>query len=286
MKRVVSLILIFIFSISFAEENIKLFDKIILIVNDRPVLKSELELAKKWFNIQDDKEAAKKIVDQILLYQEAKKKGIKVYPDEVKTAILRIAQTNGISDLQKFKQFLKKQDIAYNEFYDLIKREIAIQKYIQYVLRPKVLENSKEAVEEKYRKVRIIFLNKNDINFSKKYNYIKNNLKKENFSEIAIKYSDDPITKESGGLLGNVKKGELLKILDKKVWEMKVGEISEVNTEKGVYFVYVESENKKFVPKNINSKEIAKKIEEELKLQIKKLREKAIIQYLYKSLEG
>ncbi len=286
MKKAVNLFLIFLFSFSFAEENIKLFDKIVLIVNDRPVLKSEIELSKKWFNINNDKEAVNRLIDQILLYQESKKKGIKVYPNEVKSAILRVAQTNGISDLQKFKQFLKKQDIAYNEFYDLIKREISIQKYIQYILRPKILENSKEAVEETYRKVRIIFLNKNSKTFNKKYEYVKNNLTKTNFIEIARKYSDDPITKESGGLLGNVKKGELLKALDKKIWEIKVGEIGEVNTKKGVYFIYVESENKKFVAKNINSKEIEKKLEEELKLQIKKLREKAVIRYLDKSLRG
>ena len=286
MKKVVSLILLLISVCTYAAEKEVLLDKIVIIVNDRPILKSEVELAKKWFNLPNDKEAAQKLIDHILLYQEARKKGIKVMPQEVEAAIERIAKANKVNSVEEFKKLLQKQDIAYNEFYDLIKREIAINKYIQFVLKPKILENSKEAVEETYRKVRIIFLSKKDPDFEKKYKIVKENLTKNTFEELAKKYSDDPVTSKEGGLLGKVKKGELIDYLDKAIWNARVGEIKEIKTKNGVYFIYIEDEEKKLIPKDINTKEVMNKLNEEMKLLIKKLREKAVIQYLDKSLEG
>ncbi|EDP74117.1 peptidylprolyl isomerase [Hydrogenivirga sp. 128-5-R1-1] len=288
MKKVVNLILILcLISISvYSKEKEVLLDKIVIIVNDRPVLKSEVELAKKWFNISSDKEAAQKLIDHILLYQEARKKGIKVMPQEIKAAIERISKANKVSSIEEFKKLLQKQGIAYNEFYDLIKREIAINKYVQFVIKPKILENSKEAVEETYRKVRIIYLDKKDPDFKNKYEIIKNNLTKNTFEELAKKYSDDSITAKEGGLLGKIKKGEVVDYLDNAVWSSKVGEIKKVKTDKGIYFIYIESEEKKFVPKDINTKDIINKLNEEMKLLIKKLREKAVIEYIDKSLKG
>lgn len=289
MNNLVKYLLILIVGINFvsyAKDNIKLYDKIVIIVNNRSVLKSEIELAKKWYNLKEDKEAAKKLIDSILLYQEAKKHHIKVYPQEVDSAILRIAKLNGINSIDNFKKFLEKEDIAYNEFYDLVKREITIQKYIQFVIKPKILENIKEAKEETYRKVRIIYLSKKDKDFEEKYQFLKKKLTVANFSDLAKKYSDDPITKKDGGLLGFVKKGELLKQLDEKVWSIKPKQIAEVNTKDGIYFILVEKEKKKFVPKDVDINKIKQKLNEELKLQLKKLKEEAVIQYLDKALEG
>jgi parvulin-like peptidyl-prolyl isomerase len=285
MKKIVSLLFL-MFTIAFAQEKEVLLDKIAIIVNDKPVLMSEIELAQKWFNIKSKKEAAQKLIDQILLYQEAKSKGIRVMPQEVESAIERIANANNVSSIEEFKKLLENQDIAYNEFYDLIKREIAINKYIQYIIKPKILENSKEAALETYRQVRIIYLDKNSSDFEKKYEFIEKNLTKNNFEEIAKKYSDDKETSKEGGLLGKVKKGELVDFLDKAVWSAKVGDIKQVNTDKGVYFIYVEKEIKELKPKEISNQEIIGKIDNELQLTLKKLKEKAVIQYLDKSLQG
>jgi len=288
MKKIVKLILI-LFMVStgvYSEEKEVLLDKIVIIVNDRPILKSEIELAKKWFNLPSDKKAAQKLIDHVLLYQEARKKGIKVMRQEVKSAIERIAKANGVKSVEEFKKLLQNQKVAYNEFYDLIKREIAINKYIQFVVKPKILENSKEALEETYRKVRIIYLDKNRPDFKDKYKIVKSNLTKNTFEELAKKYSDDPITAKEGGLLGKVKKGEVVNYLDSIIWSSKVGEIKELQTDKGIYFIHIEKEEKKLVPKDINTKDIIDKLNEEMKLLIKKLREKAVIQYVDKSLKG
>lgn len=279
--------LLLFFSVIFAEEEkLQLLDKVAIIVNGEPILKSEIDLASKWFGIEDKKKVADKLIDQILIYQEARKHNIRVLPQEVEQAILRLALANKMKSVEEFKNFVRSQGFAYSEFTDLIKREIMIGKYMQFILKPKVLQNIKEAKEEKYREVYIIYLDKNSADFENVYKYIKENLKPENFTELAKKYSQDPITKDKGGYLGKVKKGELLKILDEKVWSSKVGTITEVQTDKGVYFIYIKSEDKKLIPKEIPPKELMKKLDEALKLEVKKLREKAVIQYLDKELEG
>jgi len=268
------------------EENLKLLDKVAIIVNGDPILKSEIDLASKWFGISDKKKVAEKIIDQILIYQEARKHNIKVLPQEVEQAILRLAIANGMNSVNQFKEFVRSQGFVYSEFTDLIKREIMIGKYMQFILKPKVLQNIKEAKEEKYREVYIIYLDKNSPDFENIYKKLKQNLNPQNFKELAKKYSNDPITKEKGGYLGKVKKGELLSLLDNEVWKTDIGKISEVKTDKGIYFIFVKSEEKKLIPKEIDQKILLKKLDETLKLEIRKLREKAVIQYLDKTLEG
>jgi len=287
--KVVRYLFVFLlfFGIALAkEENLELLDKIAIIVNKDPILKSEIDLASKWFGVNDKKKVAEKLIDQILIYQEARKHNIRVLPQEVEQAILRLAIANGMKSIDEFKEFITKQGFAYSEFTDLIKREIMIGKYMQFILKPKVLQNIKEAKEEKYREVYILYLDKNSPDFENTYKKLKQKLNPKNFIEFAKKYSQDPITKEKGGYLGKVKKGELLKLLDEKVWSIKPKTVAKVKTDKGIYFVFVKSEEKKLIPKDINQKTLLKKLDEALKLEIKKLREKAVIQYLDKSLEG
>jgi len=50
---------------------------------------------------------------------------------------------------------------------------------------------------------------------------------------MAKKFSDDSFTRENGGLLGDVRKGELLKILDENIWKHNVGDIFEVTGSNG-----------------------------------------------------
>ena len=282
-KKLLTLFLIFI-AVSYGKENnLKLFDKVVIVVNGYPVLKSEVELAMEWFGVKDKKEAAKKLIDQILIAQAAEKSGIRVSSTEVEEAILRIVRANRLNSIEEFKKKLQEQNLSYTSFKDLIKRELLTQRYIQIYLRSTLFGGIKEGKEVKLRTIKIIFLSQREKSFKEKYQFLKKNLNKENFSELAKKYSDDPITAEKGGLLGEVKKGDLIKKLDTPIWERKVGEIFEVPTKKGVYFVYIVSEEKKVINQQPTGKEISEKLKKEYEIQLNKLREKAVIEYLDKS---
>ncbi|WP_457623965.1 peptidylprolyl isomerase [Persephonella sp.] len=286
MVRITALLLLLVVFVSFGKEkDWKLYDKIVLVVNGQPVLKSELELAMQWFGIKDRKEAAKKLIDQILVAQAAEKSGIRVSPKEVEEAIARIARANNLGSVEEFKKKLEEENLSYTEFKDLVKRELLIQRYIQIHLRRVLFGGIKEGKQVKLRKVRIIFLSSKDKDFKEKYRFLRENLKPENFSELAKKYSDDPITAEKGGLLGEVKKGDLIKKLDEAIWNKKPGEIFEVPVKNGVYFVYIESEKEQMINQQPTGEEITKKLKQEYEIQLNKLRQQATIEYLDKSLQ-
>ncbi|WP_457640229.1 peptidylprolyl isomerase [Persephonella sp.] len=278
-------LLIFPFFAFGKEKDWKLFDRIVLVVNGQPVLQSELELAMQWFGIKDKKEAAKKLIDQILVAQAAEKSGIRVSPKEVEEAIARIAHANNIGTVEEFKKKLQEQNLSFTEFKDLVKRELLIQRYIQVHLRRVLFGGIKEGKQVKLRTVKIIFLSSEKPEFKEKYSYLKEYLNQKNFGELAKKYSDDPITSEKGGLLGEVKKGDLIKKLDEAIWNSKVGDIVEVPVRNGVYFVYIEKETDKMVDQQLTGEEISKRLKKEYEIQLSKLRQQATIEYLDKTLQ-
>ena len=285
MVRILAIFLLFFSFLYASDKDLKLFDRIVIIVNGQPVLQSELDIAMQWFGIKDRKEAAKKLIDQILVAQTAEKLGIRVDPREIDDAIMRIAKANIMESVEQFKRKLIDLGLSFTEFKDLIKRELLIRKYIQIHLRRALFGGIKEGKLVKTRKVRIIFLSTSNKDFKEKYNYLLKNLRADNFSELAKKYSDDPVTAEKGGLLGEVQKGDLIKILDQQVWKKNIGEIFEVPVRNGVYFVIVESEEEKILNQELSGKEIAQKLKNEYQIQLNKLREKAIVEYLDKSLK-
>ncbi|WP_456464160.1 peptidylprolyl isomerase [Persephonella sp.] len=285
MIRVITSFLIFFSFLYASDKDLKLFDKIIIVVNGQPVLQSELDMAMQWFGINNKKEAAKKLIDQILVAQEAEKLGIRVDPKEIDDAILRIAKANKLESVEQFKNKLIEQELSFTEFKDLIKRELLIRRYIQIHLRRVLFGGIKEGKQVKTRKVRIIFLSTSNKDFKEKYDYLLKNLNADNFPELAKKYSDDPITAEKGGLLGEVQKGDLIPKLDQQIWKKKIREIFEVPVKNGVYFVIVEAEKEKVLNQDLSGEEIAQRLKNEYQIQLNKLREKAIIEYLDKSLE-
>lgn len=284
-NRLITLLVLLFIGLAPAKDNIQLFDRIVMVVNGYPVLQSELELAMQWFGTTDKKQAAQKLIDQILVAQAAEKYGVRVSPEEINQAILRMAKANGINSIEEFKKKLESQNISFSEFKDLVKRELLVQRYIQIYLRRSMFGGIKEGKEEKLRKIRIIFLSSQKPDFKEKYNLIKEKLTPENFAEMAKKYSDDPLTAEKGGLLGEVKKGDLVSSLDERIWQHKVGDIFEVPDKKGIYFVYIEKEENKMVQQPPKGEEIQKQLKKEFEIQLKKLRQQASIEYLDKSLQ-
>jgi parvulin-like peptidyl-prolyl isomerase len=257
-----------------------LIDKVIMIINGEPVLKSELEFAKIWFKTPDDKKALQQLVDIILISQQAKKFGIRVSPYEIREALQNVAKANNFNSIEEFKKHLIDQGIVYSEFKSFVQRELLRTKFVQLYLKPSIFKGIKEGEIQKIRKVRIIYLDKNKSGYLQKLKQLEKHLNKKNFAELAKKFSDDEFTKKEGGLLGYVKKGDLLKILDDVIWKQKVGEIFELETEKGTYFIYIEKEDQKIIPKTSLNDEQLKKLEKEYKLYVKKLRQNACIEFL------
>ncbi|WP_456401380.1 peptidylprolyl isomerase [Persephonella sp.] len=284
MKGLIVIFLLFSFLNSWGEE--KLLDKVVMVVNGKPVLKSEIEVAKEWYGVKSDKEAAEKLIDQIILYQAAEKVGIFASPTEVNNALMRMAKMNRLRNLKEFKEKFEEKGLVFSLFKDLIKREITISKFVHIYIKRNLFEGIHEGKAVNMRKIRLIYLNKNKPGFKEKYELLKKLIHEKPFEELAKDYSDDPVTAEKGGLLGDIKKGELVKELDDPIWDHKVGDVFEVSTDKGVYFLKIEKEEKKIIHQQPTGEEVNKKLEKEVDLYLKKLRENAVVEFIDKSLEG
>lgn len=271
--------LFFVFNLSFGEDK-ELFDKVVLVINSEPVLKSDVEFAKQWYNVKTEQEAEEKIIDSILLYEQALKVGISARPAEVEEAILNIAKANSINSLDEFKKKLSEENIPYEKVKEFIKRDMVANRFLHFYLRQTLSKGVIEGELQDVRKVRIIFLSKDREDYTSTVKDVEKNITKENFQNLARQYSDDKFTAESGGLLGEVKKGELLKELDESVFSHKTGDIFKVETDKGTYFVYVENQEKKLLPREDFQQKSLEKFQREYDIYLKKLREQAVIQRL------
>ncbi len=279
-------ILLIVPNLSFGKENkgnlprdYILVDKIIAVVNGKPVLKSELKLFQEFYGIQNEKKALNELINQILISQTAENMGITASQEEINRYILDLAKRNNMTSIEELKEVFEREGIAFSEFKDLIKRQILVGKFTHQYLREKFLEATEEGKVEKSATVRVLYLSKKSPDFKEKYKKVKSLLYKESFSKLVKLYSDDETTKENGGLLKNIKEGFLNKEIDKKLWGYKKGDIFEVNTNDGVFFVKVEGIEKKFTD-DIDNKKLEEKIKKEIDLLIQKLRENSVIKYI------
>ncbi len=272
----------------FANESkdVQLADKIAIVVNGKPVLESEIQLAKQWFGIQDKKEAAERLIDEILVADAAEKVGLNVTSEEINDAIERLAKANGFPSSESFLETLKEKGIIISEFKEIIKREILGAKFIQIYLKKNLFKGISEGKLVPVRTIRIIYLRKDKPDFPDRYKAVYKRLEKgEDFAKLAREYSDDSLTAEKGGLLEDLRKGDLLPALDKEIWNHKVGDTFKVETENGVYFVKIEKEDKKMSVIPPSGEEISNKLKKEFNIFLKKLRENAVIEYLDKDLK-
>jgi parvulin-like peptidyl-prolyl isomerase len=281
----VFLILLVVLSSTFtgkakAEDGYELFDKVMLVVNGEPVLKSDLEFAKNWYNIKDDKETEEKIINSLLLAQQARRMGISVSPQEVDNAVLNIAKANGIDDLETFKKKLEDSGISYSKLKEFLARDMLANRLLHLYMREKASKGIIEGTKENVKTVRLIFISKNRPDYQEVLSKLDKELNKNNFSEFASKYSDDRFTAENKGLIGEIKKGDLVKELEEAIFSHKAGDIFKVEANEGVYFIYIEKEENKLIPKTEMSEKEVEKLKKEYDLLLRKLKEQAVIQRL------
>jgi parvulin-like peptidyl-prolyl isomerase len=99
----------------------------------------------------------------------------------------------------------------------------------------------------------------------------KLNAKGAKFSDIAKQFSEDPGSKTNGGELGYFAEGQMVPEFEKKVFSMKVGEISDpVKTDFGYHIIKLEDRRNLKVPSK----------EEATKMIVNKLNNEAIQKYV------
>ena len=267
MKKLITLICL-VFSQIFPNE----IDGVAAIIENHIVLKSDLAQMVNMAVVQNridptkDGEAYIKIqnsvlqsmIDQKIMLEMAEKDSIIVDEKEVNQALdqqiqMFISQTGGEKKAEKaLGQSLK--DFRREFWYDMQERLIS-EKYQQQLIgsisitRENVLGFYKEYKDSlpsipMRAKVRhlLIPIKPSDNEKEKtvfQLNEIKDKITKgELFSEMAIKHSEDPGSKENGGSLGWVSRGSLVKEFETAAFTAKIGEIvGPVETEFGFHIL-------------------------------------------------
>jgi parvulin-like peptidyl-prolyl isomerase len=195
------------------------------------------------------KKNAKEIAEKKLLFKKAFRNGLIVTDAEVDSIMgLHYGQAGGE---ENFVQQLKNNEISFEHVKNDIREGLLIQKY----LNEKFLEVatvSESEIEENYdrdktatvRHVLLMTQGKSEEEKKEIYKKMQSILEEArsgaDFSELAKKYSEDPGSKDKGGLYENFARGKMVKSFEDSAFSVPVGEISDiVETRYGYHIIKV-----------------------------------------------
>jgi len=198
------------------------------------------------------------LADRKLLLAEARDSDVSIDKQEIDQIINARAEKSGGMD--KFKEELKNNGIELETFRNNIRKEMLIQSFLDQKISQDVTVTEEEILKAyntpKTSTVRHILLlteGKDDSEkeaIRKKMEQIHERAKAgEDFAELAKEFSEDPGSKEKGGLYEDIEHGVMVKPFEEAAFNVPVGEISEiVETRYGYHIIKVEERQKEDRP--------------------------------------
>ncbi len=192
-----------------------------------------------------------------LLLEAAKKSGVSITPQQLDSTLNFIYQQNG--GMEAFAQRIGEQRISLETVRKDVEREMTIRKYFEKLYNETTVTASDiEAAyaEDKTASVRHILLmtqGKNDAEKAEVKKKMQDLLKRakagENFAALAKEYTEDPGSKDSGGLYENFPRGHMVKPFEDAAFNVPVGELSDVvETQYGYHILQVVNREKEKRP--------------------------------------
>lgn len=232
-----------------------------------------------------EKAVLEQMVQEKLLQQEAKKRGIVITEKEVDQAVVAWIEerfpTPGEAEV-----FLQKQGISQSDLREEGKNQLLVDKLSELVI-----DEKKLVVEE--AEAKNYFTTHQDVynvpeTVRARHILLKDKKKAEkvllelqagaDFTKAAEKYSEDPGTKDKGGDLGYFTKGQMVPAFEKAVFALKKGEISGmITTEYGYHIIKLEDHKK---AQTFSYRELR----EEVKTQVREEKKKQLWQQFLKTL--
>jgi peptidyl-prolyl cis-trans isomerase SurA len=231
------------------------------------------------------KDALNMIIEERLQIQEGKKYGFIVDEYAIDAAVEDIKKKNNLADGQ-LQEMLKREGRTLESYKNHIRDQILVSKITQLEIgnRVKVSEksiikyykkNQKEFWEEgKVRTRHILFIsergsseNRRRAKLRQAKKVLSEIRKGSDFSKLAIKYSED-VSASSGGDVGFVKRGKMVREFEEVVFSLKPGQISDiVETEYGYHIIKVDE----VLPgKTLTLKDVKNRIHKILSMQKQK----------------
>lgn len=207
-------------------------------VNGEKITKTEL------YNLmvkQNGKEALNSLIAERIVALEAQKQKIAVTDQEIQAELQKYYNDYGGQDA--FLQALTSSGFTLDD----VKKDIALSMKIRKLMEPRIAisddelkayfaDNKASFAQEKQVKVSHILLDTRE-----KADEIRKRLVNgEDFAKLAQENSTDTATRDDGGELGFIRKGEMVKEFEAAAFSLKVGQISDpVKTEFGYHIIKV-----------------------------------------------
>jgi len=245
-----------------AEEYIEV-DKIVAIVETRTITKLELDKKKEGIKktllqqeggIPSDKEITNLSLEQLitekLVIEYALMQGIDINEERLNNVINNIAKSNNMS-IEKLIEELERDGSSFSDFREDIRIQLIFDQVKKRIISANIkisefeidnfIELQKERTPTKYNYSHI-FIEKIrdgsddvDVEATKnKLNKVINQLKENNFEDIAIDYSDGPMAAK-GGVIGSKQIDEIPDIFIDSLKSMNIGETSQPIKSSGGY---------------------------------------------------
>ena len=198
------------------------------------------------------------LVERKLLLEAAIKAKSSVTPEEIdKMLNIQYSRSGGE---EKFLQILEENGIDFEFVKGSIKKDLMIENYLNDYFASKIQVSEEEVqkvyMEDKTASVRHILLSTQNMadaekqEIRKKMEGILSRAKGgEDFAELAKTHSEDPGSKENGGLYENFGRGQMVPPFEDAAFSVPIGEISDiVETSFGYHIIKVIERNKETRP--------------------------------------
>ena len=281
------LLIVFLMLVFVSYSQAEIVERVVARLNDEIITLTELEEAYQQLKgalpggerMPSKRELLKRMIENRLLLQEAKREGIKVSEGEVQENIERVKA--GFLSEKAFELALEREGIKIEDLEKRYREELMIKKLIDKEVKPEV-EVTKKEVRDYYEKNKGRFREEEKVKIRhilfEDYSQAEKALKRiksgTNFEEVA-----------KGGHLGSFKRGQLDRKIEEAAFSLKEGEISQiVKTEAGYHIIKLEKKKEARLKKLSEVKEVirnilsSQKMEKKIKEYLKKLRAKQEIE--------
>ncbi len=204
-----------------------------------------------------------------ILLREAKNNGITLAEAEIDSVLEE--QYKAAGGKEKLEKLLTDNGVSTETLRSDFRETETLKRYYEKV-RDEAVNISEEEIDAAYNEdktatVRHILLmtqKKTDEQKKEAYAKIEGLLKRakagEDFAELAKQYSEDPGSKEKGGLYENFPRGQMVPPFDNAAFNVPVGELSDiVETSYGYHILKIESRNKEDRARDLVKNELASK---------------------------
>lgn len=217
-------------------------NEVVARVNGEVITRNDLYEAMLMQTGQDtlDNLISKKIIEQ-----EAEKQNIQVSDAEVEKEIKELADYYGGQDA--FEQTMA----SYNTSMDDVKKDVVLNVQLEKLMGSKItitdeeIQKYFEANTDSFATPEQVKVSHILVDSEEKAQQVKQQLAAgQDFAELAKKYSTDTASKDLGGDLGMVSKGEMVEEFEKAAFALEIDQISEpVKTEFGYHIIKVSEKN-------------------------------------------